>query len=94
MSFSIKVIILDILYLLVPITLGLITLAVILFYWTVKSGQYDDLDSQAYRILFDDENDKKMTPPESIIKESKVKTSDTAQKAQSQDSKKDSANDQ
>jgi len=61
----------DILYLLIPITLALLTLAIVLFYWTIKSGQYDDLDSQAYRILFEDENDKKMTPPESIIKEPK-----------------------
>jgi len=62
---------LDILYLLVPITLGLITLAVVLFYWTVKSGQYDDLDSQAHRILFDDNDD--MTPPEARISKSDVK---------------------
>ena len=68
----------EILYLLIPITLGLLTVAVGLFYWTVKSGQYDDLDSQAYRILFDDENDKKMTPPESIVRETK-KESDNDQ---------------
>jgi cbb3-type cytochrome oxidase maturation protein len=26
----------------------------VLFIWTVKSGQYDDTDSPAVRILFDD----------------------------------------
>jgi cbb3-type cytochrome oxidase maturation protein len=28
-----------------------------LFFWTLKSGQYDDLDGAAHRILMDDEND-------------------------------------
>ena len=74
----------DILYLLIPVTLGLLTLAVALFYWTVKSGQYDDLDSQAYRILFDDENDKKMTPPESRISET-VSNQEYSKKDESND---------
>lgn len=34
----------------------LITAAGVLFWWTVKSGQYDDLDSPAQRILFDDDD--------------------------------------
>lgn len=32
-------------------------LGVALFFWTLKSGQYDDLDGAAERILIDDEND-------------------------------------
>ncbi|WP_422379940.1 cbb3-type cytochrome oxidase assembly protein CcoS [Marinicellulosiphila megalodicopiae] len=68
----------DILYLLIPVTLGLLTVAVGLFYWTVKSGQYDDLDSQAHRILFDNEEDEKMMPPEVRIKKDKpTKTEQT-----------------
>lgn len=42
------------LYLLIPIALVFITVAVKLFFWAVKSGQYDDLDTEAKRILFDD----------------------------------------
>tara|TARA_R110002096_G_scaffold377498_1_gene571331 strand:- start:43 stop:201 length:159 start_codon:yes stop_codon:yes gene_type:complete len=40
---------------LVPIalTLGLIGLGA--FLWTMKNGQYDDLDGAAHRILLDDE---------------------------------------
>lgn len=47
----------DILLLLIPITMFLLTAGGVLFWWTVKSGQYDDLDSPAQRILFDDDED-------------------------------------
>nr|WP_230390569.1 cbb3-type cytochrome oxidase assembly protein CcoS [Reinekea sp. G2M2-21] len=40
---------------LIPVTLLLLTVSGVLFWWTVKSGQYDDLDSPAQRILFDDD---------------------------------------
>ncbi|MEJ2043897.1 MAG: cbb3-type cytochrome oxidase assembly protein CcoS [Reinekea sp.] len=43
--------------LLIPITMFLLTAGGVLFWWTVKSGQYDDLDSPAQRILFDDDED-------------------------------------
>ena len=36
--------------------LGLIGLAG--FIWSLNSGQYDDLDGAAYRILLDDDNNK------------------------------------
>ncbi|MCE9522418.1 MAG: cbb3-type cytochrome oxidase assembly protein CcoS [Alphaproteobacteria bacterium] len=32
-------------------------LGVALFFWTLKSGQYDDMDGAAERILIDDEED-------------------------------------
>ena len=43
------------LYLLIPISLVFITIAIKLFFWAVNSGQYDDLDSEGERILFDQE---------------------------------------
>lgn len=46
----------DILLLLIPVTMLLLLVAGLLFWWTVKSGQYDDLDSPAQRILFDDDD--------------------------------------
>ena len=45
----------EIITLLIPIGLLLLILAIIAFRWALKSGQYDDLDSPAHRILFDDE---------------------------------------
>ncbi len=40
---------------LLPITLALGLGGVVLFTWSVRSGQYEDLDAAAYRILNDDE---------------------------------------
>jgi cbb3-type cytochrome oxidase maturation protein len=45
----------EILYLLIPIAIALLALIVALFFWAVKSGQFEDLDSPAWRILMDDE---------------------------------------
>jgi len=43
------------LYFLIPLSLVVIAGAVWLLFWAVKNGQYDDLDSEAERILFEDE---------------------------------------
>ena len=42
------------LYVMVPVALILVALAVRFFFWAIDSGQYDDLDSPAHSILFDD----------------------------------------
>ena len=44
------------LYVMIPIALIIVALAIWLFFWAVDSGQYDDLDSPAHSILFDDED--------------------------------------
>lgn len=46
----------DILFLLIPLAVGLMIVAVVLFLWTVKSGQYDDMEGPAHRILMDDDD--------------------------------------
>ena len=43
------------LFFLVPVTLLLVGIAVAVFFWAVRSGQFDDLDSPAWRILHDDD---------------------------------------
>jgi len=43
------------LLLLIPVALGLGLLGLIAFVWSLKSGQYDDLDGAAARILEDDD---------------------------------------
>lgn len=45
----------DIIFILIPVTLGFIITGVVLFFWSVKNGQYDDVDSPASRILFDED---------------------------------------
>ena len=44
-----------ILFLLIPLSLLLLGIAIWAFFWAVRSGQFDDLDSPAYRILLDDD---------------------------------------
>lgn len=44
------------LYLLIPIAMLIVVVAVAVFFWAVKSGQYDDLDTEGHRILFDDDD--------------------------------------
>ena len=44
----------DSLYLLIPIALLFCVIAIKLLLWAIRSGQYDDLDKEAWRILADD----------------------------------------
>lgn len=46
----------EILYLLIPLGVFIMVLAVAAFLWSVKSGQYDDLEGPAHRILMDDDD--------------------------------------
>ncbi|MEC8664079.1 MAG: cbb3-type cytochrome oxidase assembly protein CcoS [Pseudomonadota bacterium] len=44
---------------LIPIALLLGLIGLVGFVWSLRSGQYDDLDGAAQRILMDDEKDEK-----------------------------------
>jgi cbb3-type cytochrome oxidase maturation protein len=46
----------DILYLLIPLAVVIMIVAIGAFMWAVKSGQYDDLEGPAHRILMDDDD--------------------------------------
>lgn len=46
----------DILLFLIPAALFLGLVGLGAFLWALKSGQFDDLDGAAHRILFDDED--------------------------------------
>ncbi|MCA0449275.1 MAG: cbb3-type cytochrome oxidase assembly protein CcoS [Proteobacteria bacterium] len=46
----------DTLLILIPVALVASLLALVAFLWSLRSGQYEDLDGAASRILFDDEN--------------------------------------
>ena len=52
----------DTLYLLIPLSLVLVFLIGALFWWAVDTGQFDDLDGPAHRILQDDDR-----PAEAIV---------------------------
>ena len=46
----------SILYVLIPLALLVLGVAVWAFFWAVGSGQFDDLDTPAVRILMDDDS--------------------------------------
>lgn len=46
----------DILYLLIPLAMIIMIVAGAAFMWAVKSGQYEDLEGPAHRILMDDDD--------------------------------------
>ncbi len=58
----------EVLYWLIPIALFILVIAIAAFVWAVKSDQYSDLESPAYKILFDDDSDplnETQSPPQS-----------------------------
>lgn len=44
----------SIIYILIPIAILLTALGIYLFFWAVKSEQFDDLEKQGMSILFDE----------------------------------------
>jgi len=53
------------LYLLIPVSILLVFVIAGLFWWSVRSGQFDDLEGPAHRILMDRERG---LPPEKSSK--------------------------
>lgn len=45
------------LYLLIPISVVLVFIIGVLFWWSLRNGQYDDLEGPAYRLLLDDRDE-------------------------------------
>jgi cbb3-type cytochrome oxidase maturation protein len=50
----------EVLVILVPLALGLGLAGLLAFLWSLRSGQYDDLDGAAWRAIADDDD----PPPE------------------------------
>lgn len=48
----------SVIYVLIPIAILLTIIGIYLFFWAVKTEQFDDLEKQGMSILFDDANDK------------------------------------
>lgn len=56
------------LYVLIPLAIGLLALAVWALLWAIKSGQFDDLESHGWSVVLDD--DQKPPPLDDEISES------------------------
>ncbi len=54
----------NILYLLIPISLLVMGIAIAVFLWAIRSGQYEDLEGPAHRILMDDDDPRIPRKPE------------------------------
>lgn len=46
----------EVIYGLIPLMIIIGLVMVVVFFWTVKSGQYEDLEGDANRILMDDDD--------------------------------------
>ncbi|WP_299615251.1 cbb3-type cytochrome oxidase assembly protein CcoS [Pelagibius sp.] len=47
---------------LIPVALFLGLLGLVAFLWALRSGQFDDLDGAAHRILLDEDEDESQKP--------------------------------
>lgn len=45
----------NIIFYIIPLAVALGAFFIILFIWATKSGQYDDMDTPAYKILIEDQ---------------------------------------
>jgi cbb3-type cytochrome oxidase maturation protein len=52
----------EVLVILVPLALGLGLVGLLGFLWSLKSGQYDDLEGAAWRAIADDEPAHELPP--------------------------------
>ena len=47
----------DSLYFLIPVAIIIVVIGVALFMWSVKSGQFEDLEGPGFRVLMDDDDE-------------------------------------
>lgn len=64
------------LYFLIPIAVVFVIGAMRLLFWAINSGQYDNLDAEAHRILFDEDDN----PPPTRRAEKEAKAKAKAEK--------------
>ena len=48
----------DVLYVLIPLSVGLVAFALWSFVWSVNNRQFDDLERHGWSVLFDENQDK------------------------------------
>ncbi len=54
----------EIMYLLIPLSVVLVFAVGALFWWSVRNGQFDDLEGPGYRVLMDDDKISSERPDE------------------------------
>lgn len=46
----------EVIYLLIPVALLLVGVIIAVFFWAIRSGQFDDMEGPAHRIIMDDDS--------------------------------------
>lgn len=68
----------SIIYVLIPLAIIIVGIAIVVFFWAVRSNQFEDLDRQGYSILFDDDiNTQHKEADQSIVTQNKSNGSDS-----------------
>ena len=70
----------NMLYVLIPLAVMLLAIAVWALLWAIKSGQFDDLDSQGWSVVLDD--DQKPPPLDNENSENSKNPKDTEREGQ------------
>lgn len=74
----------SIIYVLIPIAILLTALGIYLFFWAVKTDQFDDLEKQGLSILFDEEENQISKPgdkkPKSDSQQNDLESDDSPSK--------------
>lgn len=53
----------SVLFIVVPLALVIVLIAVVAYVWSARNGQFDDLDTPAVRMLHDDDGPRGGEPP-------------------------------
>lgn len=61
----------EIIYLLIPLSIILVVLIIWVFIWAIRSGQFDDLEGPAHRIIMEDD-DSPQSEPEAAATEARA----------------------
>ena len=56
------------LYILIPLSVVLVFVIGVVFWWSLRSGQYDDMQGPAYRVLMDDRDPRRAADARSDAK--------------------------
>ncbi|PYE34358.1 cbb3-type cytochrome oxidase maturation protein [Idiomarina fontislapidosi] len=48
----------SVIYALIPVAILFVILAVVIFFWAVRSNQFEDIERQGMNILMDDDDEK------------------------------------
>lgn len=64
----------SVIYILIPIAALLTALGIYLFFWAVKTEQFDDLEKQGMSILYDDEQQPSQVADNEVVEEQQAIT--------------------